>query len=180
MPLALHSPLLEQHLDALRRATLTNPVLDLACGGGRNGLFLARNGIKVLFADRDPASLAVIDQIIDEESLDASTWLVDLEKGDEPLAGKTFGAVIVFRYLHRPLFVSIKQAIQTGGMIVYETFNVEQREFGRPKRAEFLLEKGELPKYFLDWQLLHTFDGIVQQPLSAISQLVAKNTTVSA
>ncbi len=174
MSLALHSPLLEQHLDTLRRASLTNPVLDLACGGGRNGLFLARNGIKVLFADRDPESLAKIDQIIEEESLNASTWLVDFEIEGDPLAGKQFGAVIVFRYLHRPLFVSIKRAIEPDGMIIYETFNVEQRDFGRPKRAEFLLEKGELTKYFLDWQTLHTFEGIVQQPISAISQLVAK------
>ena len=50
---AVHSELIERYADELKQASMLGPVLDLACGCGRNGLYLARKGIPVVFADRD-------------------------------------------------------------------------------------------------------------------------------
>ena len=47
-------------------------------------------------------------------------------------------AVLIFRYLHRPLFDAIKQAVKPGGFVIYETFTTDNKAFGRPHRAEFL------------------------------------------
>ena len=50
-------------------------------------------------------------------------WQVDLEReGINPLAGLTLSAVLVFRYLHRPLIPCIMKALKRGGIVMYETF----------------------------------------------------------
>ena len=86
----------------------------------------------------------------------------------------SYQAIIVFRYLHRPLIEAIKAAIEPGGLVFYETFTTENRQFGRPNRDAFLLNKNELKEMFHDWQCLHYFEGIKQQPNRAIAQIVCR------
>lgn len=167
-----HSALVEKFSNELIQASKQGEILDLACGSGRNGLYLARQGLPVVFADQDGEKLSQIEQIIQAEQLPAKTWLVDLENGT-PLADKTFGAVMVFRYLHRPLFEAIKASITCSGVVVYETFNVGQRAYGRPRNPDFLLQENELMEEFAGWQILHQFEGVIREPESSISQIVA-------
>jgi SAM-dependent methyltransferase len=69
----------------------------------------------------------------------------DLEDGSPwPLPGRTFGAVVVTNYLHRPLFPALLDALAPGGVLLYETFMEGNERFGRPNRPEFLLRDGEL------------------------------------
>ncbi|MCF6239196.1 MAG: SAM-dependent methyltransferase, partial [Candidatus Marinimicrobia bacterium] len=48
-------------VDLLTSLGSTQPVLDLACGDGRNGLVLAESGVDVVFADKSESALAGID-----------------------------------------------------------------------------------------------------------------------
>jgi SAM-dependent methyltransferase len=167
----MHSPLLDSHIERLIAAVkhCNAPILDLGCGTGRNGLFLASQGLPVVFADRNEDALATIKPSLPDNS---NTWLVDLEVPDSnPLSGQQYGAVIVYRYLHRPLFDAIKQAVKPGGLVIYETFTVAQAKLGRPKNPDFLLRPGELIEVFADWQVIHQFEGIANG--SAIAQIVA-------
>ena len=171
-----HSPLLEKFIALLHEAESQAPVLDLACGSGRNGLYLVNQNIPVVFADiKDSALEQVKNSLTSQHSeikSSVSFWQVDFEQGsfeqgsviqehEHPLAGKSFAAIMVFRYLHRPLFEQIKQAVTSGGYVVYETFNVEQRQFGRPKNPDFLLKQGELTELFSDWEIIHSFEGVI-------------------
>ena len=164
-----HSPLLEAYLAPLQAACKDNhEVLDLACGYGRNGLYLAEQGLRVVFADRSGDALDTINVI---PGANSKRWQVDFEIPGSPLSGKQFAAIMVFRYLHRDLFDAIKQAIKPGGLIIYETFTVEQAKLGSPKNPDFLLTSGELNKVFSTWQVLHQFEGIDNG--NAIAQIVA-------
>ncbi len=179
--MATHSPLLAQYLETLRAVAAGEPVLDLACGRGRNGLYLQAQGLPVVFADRDPQALAEVAQQLDKCAGSAELWHVDLEQdAGNPLAGRSFGAILVFRYLHRPLFGALRDAVAPGGMLVYETFTEAQAGLGRPKNPDFLLRSGELAQHFADWDRLHSFEGISHndagQPV-AIAQLVARKPT---
>ncbi len=60
------------------------------------------------------------------------TLVADLENGEPwPLpADRTFGAVIVTNYLHRPLFRHLIDAVAPGGVLVYETFAVGNESVG--------------------------------------------------
>ena len=69
----------------------------------------------------------------------------DLEDGSPPpFVGRTFAGVVVTRYLHRPLLPHLVEAVATGGVLLYETFALDQARFGRPANPAFLLEPGEL------------------------------------
>jgi SAM-dependent methyltransferase len=112
-------------------------VLDVAAGRGRHALFFAERGHRVTAVDRDTSRLAVHVNI---DSLQA-----DLEDGSPwPLAGRTFGAVVVTNYLYRPLMQTLLDAIASDGVLLYETFMVGNERFGKPTRPEFLLQDGEL------------------------------------
>ena len=158
-----------------------NGVLDLACGKGRNGLFLHSHNVPVIFADNNEAHLQSISSRLSQPTASAKQsecWLIDLEaqvsEGRNPLASKFFDAVIVFNYLHRPLFPFIREAIRPGGLIVYETFTVEQKRFGRPSNPDYLLHKEELLQFFAGWDVIESFEGEVSNPDRAIARLIAR------
>ncbi|WOH39416.1 methyltransferase domain-containing protein [Thalassotalea fonticola] len=176
-----HSPLLAEYLTEIKKLNAELSVLDLACGSGRNGLYLVSNGISVTFADINETSL----EKISETSVNslhfgkAELWQVDFEdENTSPLSDKGFAAVIVYRYLHRPLFDSIKASIQSGGLVIYETFTTEHPQFGRPKNPNFLLKHNELLQQFSGWEVLHYFEGTVGkgdgQGSQAVAQIVAR------
>jgi tellurite methyltransferase len=180
-----HSPLIEKYLPSLLALQANNqaPVLDLACGSGRNGLYLVENDIYVNFADVNGESLEQVKKSLScedntKQSL-AQYWQVDFEQANTtPLQGKHFAACMVFRYLHRPLFEQIKAAIMPGGMIIYETFTEQQAQFGRPTNPNFLLKAAELLELFSDWKVLHSFEGLINKSddtkvTQAIAQIVA-------
>ena len=158
-------------------------MLDLACGSGRNGLQLIENKLPVIFADISAEALLQVERSLAQAPYRknghlATLWPVDFEQpGNNPLEGRMFGAIIAYHYLHRPLLESIKQAVYPGGMVLYETFTVDQPRYGRPKNPDFLLRHGELQDYFSDWTILHSFEGVVAKSsgdgAKAMAQLVA-------
>jgi SAM-dependent methyltransferase len=114
-------------------------VLDVACGGGRHVRHFLNRGCRVTGVDRDPGTAAVIGsdrvEFIAQDLEDGSPW---------PLAQRTFDAVIVTNYLHRPLLPRIVSAVAPGGRLLYETFAVGNERFGRPRNPRFLLRRCEL------------------------------------
>jgi SAM-dependent methyltransferase len=186
-----HSKLIEQYLPLIKQLqhqpSLNDKfeVLDLACGNGRNGLYLLKNNISVCFADINADALTLVNDQVKQTGSDiltpkynANFWNVDFEQeGTQPLQGKQYAGVSVFRYLHRPLFEQLKDAVLPGGFVIYETFNVDNAEFGRPKNPKFLLNKDELLNLFSGWKIIHHFEGVVttidKSAKQAISQIVA-------
>ncbi|HEB89351.1 MAG TPA: class I SAM-dependent methyltransferase [Deltaproteobacteria bacterium] len=152
------SAFFRQHEAVLRRTREIGPVLDLACGRGRHSLAAAALGLDVLALDRDRDSLDVLARQGEAWRSRAApgsfgrirTLCADLESGaSPPLEADSFGAILVFRYLHRPLCPWIETRLAPGGLLLYETFTRDQRRLGwGPRRNEFLLEKGELPRLF--------------------------------
>jgi SAM-dependent methyltransferase len=113
------------------------PVLDVAAGRGRHSRFFADRGHPVTAIDRDTS---VLDPHASIEVIQA-----DLENGSFwPLGDRTFGAVVVTNYLHRPLMPDLLGALAPGGVLLYETFMVGNERFGRPSNPDHLLKDGEL------------------------------------
>jgi SAM-dependent methyltransferase len=115
-------------------------VLDLACGAGRHTRHFLGRGHPVTAVDVDLAGLADLAgqpalEIVQADLEDGSPW---------PLPGRRFAGVVVTNYLWRPLFPHILDALDAGGVLLYETFARGHEAYGRPSRPEFLLEPGEL------------------------------------
>jgi SAM-dependent methyltransferase len=143
------------------------PVLDVACGEGRNALFLARVGWTVHALDCDEAALRSLDATARKLELPIATAVVDLEGGTPALGSERFGAVVVFNYLHRALLPAIKEAVAVGGVLIYETFTAGQALRGRPTNPAFLLGDGELMELVKPLEILRSRAGDIDGKLVA-------------
>jgi tellurite methyltransferase len=167
--------LLQDHVELLESLPTSQPVLDLACGNGRNGLLLAKKGLPVVFADRSIQALDDIKRRLENLNLPGRTWHVDLEqKNINPFEGQSYSAIIGFRYLHRPLFPALLSAVMPGGIVIYETFTTANRKYGRPDNPDFLLKPGELKTLFQGWEILFHFEGDLPDPERNVAQIVAR------
>lgn len=158
----------------LRGRPLQGPILDLACGTGENGLYLAAQGLPVVLADRSAEALAVARAAARERGLTAEFWEVDLEAGGDRLPREHYRAILVFRYLHRPLVPHIRDAVRPGGLVIYETFTSEQSTYGKPYNPDFLLQPGELADWFREWHTIHYYEGLLEDPRRAMAQIVCR------
>ena len=167
--------LVRAELGRLQHAAAAGPVLDLACGAGRNVLPLARAGHAVIGLDRDRARLAALRTAA--RGLRVSLIQADLEASDTiPLASASCAAVLVFRYLHRPLAPEIVRVLRPDGLLLYETFTLDHREIAQhPRNPAFLLEPGELPRLFAALETLRAEEARVSAPAAeAVARLVAR------
>lgn len=157
--------------------TIPGPILDLACGDGHNGLYLARRGLTVEFWDQSDKHLGRIMKKAERDRISIKCRRVNLElPGVNPLKGHAYGAILVFRYLHRPLIPWLKESIVKDGLLMYETFTMDQATLGRPKNPDYLLKPGELRSWFQDWEIIHDFEGFEKRPPRAIAQILCKKT----
>lgn len=168
------NPLLVRFSSLLKDEDLEGPVLDLACGTGENGLFLASLGLPVILADRSSEALAVARSAAHEQGLKAQFWQVDLEICTNPLQEEYYGAILVFHYLYRPLIPYIRKGIRDGGVLIYETFTSEQPKYGPPHNPDYLLQPGELADWFQEWETIHYFEGLLEDPRRAMAQIVCR------
>jgi SAM-dependent methyltransferase len=169
--------LLRAELERLRAAAALGPVLDLACGGGRNALAVAAAGLRVVGLDRDRERLGRLARGARARGLRIPLLRADLEGGlGIPLASGSCAAVLVFRYLHRPLAGEIERVLRPGGLLLYETFTLRHRDVAQhPSNPAFLLEPGELMRLFPALEPLRAEEALVQAPApEAVARLVAR------
>jgi SAM-dependent methyltransferase len=141
-------------------------ILDLACGSGRHLRWLAARGFKLTGVDRDAAVLAPLTPVVE-------IIVADLEADGWPLAGRRFDAVIVTNYLWRPLLPRIVDAVAPAGVLIYETFAIDNETVGRPSRPDFLLQRGELVAAVAGLRLVAFEDGFLEAPERFVQRVVA-------
>jgi tellurite methyltransferase len=135
--------------------------LDVAMGYGRNAVFLAQAGFEVEGVDISPEATAGALKAAKEAGVRLTVRVADLEHAYviEPGA---YNVIICFNYLHRPLIPEIRKGIRSRGMVVYETFIVDQARFGRPRNTDHLLEHNELLNLFCDFRCLRYHEGLME------------------
>ena len=143
-------------------AVKRGPVLDVASGSGRHARFFTARGLDVVAVDRDPQDIPGV-RFVQADLENDNPW---------PFAGQRFGAIVVTNYLHRPLFASIADSLDEGGVLVYETFMIGNERFGRPSNPDFLLRPGELAAAFSSLKVLAFEEGEVARPKLAVTQRI--------
>jgi tellurite methyltransferase len=165
------SPFVERAATGLlQRSPLPRRALDVAMGRGRHALALARIGWRVFGVDSD---LHAIRSAMNRAAADGFVvrgWCGALAAGSLPR--DAFELLVVTRFLQRDLFDSIRSAIVPGGVVIYETFTVEQRALGfGPRSADHLLWPGELRARFDGFEIL-SYDEVIGG--EAVARLVAR------
>jgi tellurite methyltransferase len=145
----------------LREAGRLGPLLDLACGRGRHARLAAGWGLDVVGLDRDAAALHELAAHGRRLGLPLALLRADAEATSGlPLRRACFGAVLVTRFLYRPLAPTLAALLRPGGLLVYETFTSRQRELGQgPTNPSFLLEEEELLRLFPALEVLDYAEG---------------------
>lgn len=172
----LHAPSawVERFAPLVRKAHV---VLDVACGNGRHARLFAERGNRVVAVDINLRGVADLRS-------DPRLKLVqaDLEGAAWPFAGRRFGAVVVTNYLYRPLLPTLLDAIEPGGLVIYETFAIGNQRFGRPSNPAYLLRPSELLAWAApDLQVIGYEHGEIASPKAAVVQrLVAVRDTGAA
>lgn len=159
---------LVENIDLLPRGR----VLDVAMGAGRNAVYLAQMGFHVEGVDASPEAVAQAMANARDRGVVIRTRVEDLERipyFDE----EAYDLVICFNYLQRSLMPQLKNWVRPGGMVVYETYIVDQSQFDSPRNPDHLLRHNELLETFRDFRVLRYREGILDGN-RAIAGIVAQ------
>jgi SAM-dependent methyltransferase len=152
--------------------------LDLACGTGRNALWLAEQGWRVTAVDGSAAAIDMVRWRASERSLAVDTIIADLEKGPYSIRPAFWDLIVISYYLQRDLLESALAGVVPGGLllsIVHVTENGEE-----PTKTR--LKPGELSKYFSAWDVLHSHEGKPHDSTHqrSVAEIVARRPTCPA
>lgn len=150
--------------------------LDLACGAGRNALWLAANGWNVTAVDGSPAAIALLRDQASARALTITAQAADLQAGEYQITRSAWDLIVIAYYLQRDLFNPAKQGVAPGGILLAIVHISEPGE--EPKETR--LERGQLAAYFQDWEILHYYEGKPNDPSHrrAVAQIVVRRPIV--
>lgn len=147
--------------------------LDVAMGSGQNAVYLARMGFEVEGVDISPEAVSNALELARRAGVTIKAEVFDLD-GSYRITRNAYDVVICFHYLQRSLIPQIKDGLKKGGMVIYETFIVDQAKlFGKPKNPDYLLQHNELLDIFRDFRCLRYREGIIDGR-QAIASIVAE------
>ena len=146
--------------------------LDVAMGGGRNTVYLARMGFDVEGVDVSLEAVNDALKLAREVGVTIRAQIADLE-GNYHIEKGAYDVIICFNYLQRSLIPQIKDGLRKGGTVVYETFIVDQAQFGKPRNPDYLLKHNEFLDMFHDFRCLRYREGIMEGR-KAIASIVAQ------
>jgi 2-polyprenyl-3-methyl-5-hydroxy-6-metoxy-1,4-benzoquinol methylase len=104
--------------------------------------------------------------------VDLKATVCDLEE-DYQFETRAYDLIVCFNYLHRPLIPKMKEALRSRGMVVYETYIVDQARFGRPRNPDHLLKHNELLDLFRGFRCLRYHEGL-KTPRRAVAGIIAQ------
>lgn len=135
------SPLLEKYIGHAK----VGQAIDVACGTGRNSHFLADLGFLVDAVD-------ISDYALERVKNSSTIKKIDTDLDKYNLAPNKYDLIVNVNYLNRRLVSQMKEALRSGGVLVFETFIVAHGDFNLPTtNLDYLLRKNEL---------LHSFIGL--------------------
>lgn len=152
-------PFVVEMLPLLPRGGLA---LDVAAGRGRNAIALAQAGMRVVAADFSEVAMHSLAGVACSERLPVWPLLMDFDKF--AFRNQSFDAIVDVNFLDRALFLDFARALKPGGILLAETFLIDQAEIGHPKDPRFLLKHYELRDLIAGLELLRYREGLVVYP----------------
>ena len=145
---------------------------DVAMGNGRNGVYLAKMGFEVEGVDISSKAVSNTLELARKTGVAIRVEIADLEARYSIKRG-AYDVIICFYYLQRSLIAQIKDGLKKGGVVVYETYIIDQAKSGRPKNPNYLLKHNELLDMFRGFRCLRYREGITEDQ-KAIASIIAE------
>jgi SAM-dependent methyltransferase len=169
------------------RLPKSGSALSIADGEGRNGVWLAEQGLDVLSVDFSPAALEKSRALAAERGVHLRTEVADVTTWRWPVAAFDVVAAIfvqvVFPAERTVFFADLKRALKPGGLLLIQGYRTEQLTYrtGGPPEAERLYTRALLQETFGDMAPLEIrehdstiSEGTAHVGMSALIDLVAK------
>jgi tellurite methyltransferase len=146
--------------------------LDLACGAGRNALWLAERGWQVTAVDGASVAIETLRARAVERSLPIAAHVADLEKAEFEIEPSRWDLIAICYYLQRNLFEPAKRGVKPGGILIAIVHIAQPGQ--EPTRHS--LRPGELEGFFKGWEILHHHEGMPSDKphRRAVAEIVAR------
>jgi tellurite methyltransferase len=139
--------------------------LDVACGAGRNALYLAANGFSVTALDISRVALRRGRAAAAERGLDVEWLYADLDEDlESALPAGPFDLIVWVRYVHRALMPHLLARLARGGTLVCEQHLTTDEPVAGPTSAAFRLAPGELRRSAQTLHIKHDYEGLAVDP----------------
>jgi SAM-dependent methyltransferase len=161
--------------------------LAIADGEGRNGVWLAVQGLHVHAVDASVVALAKAKALAAERGVTLEFECADLAQWDWPHERYDAVVAIFIQFASPPLrdamFAGMKQSLKPGGLLLLEGYRPEQLTYktGGPPTAANMYDEALLRQAFGDMEIieLKSYDTIVDEGeghrgMSALIDLVAR------
>jgi SAM-dependent methyltransferase len=173
-----------------RQAHLLKPgmkALAVADGEGRNGVWLAGQGLDVHTFDLSPNGIAKAKQLAAARGVTMRIEQGDIHTWNWPDAAYDVIVVVFIQFSPGPernkVFAGIKRALKPGGLLLMEGYRPEQLKYGTggPKEVDQLYTRALLEQAFADFASLdiREHDSVLHEGerhvgMSAVIDLVAR------
>ena len=132
----------------------TGTALDIACGRGRNAVYLQQHGWQVTAVDSSIEALQQVQAACPE----ITTLQHDL---DQPLElNQEYDLVLQFFFLSRRQLPHFMQQVRPSGVMIIRTFSDAGNFGSKGGNPEHRLQPGELLEFFSGWEILCHEEGI--------------------
>lgn len=138
------SRLLAKTLERILALVPGRRALDLACGEGRNSIYLAQHGFQACGVDISPRGLERGVRRAAEVGVTVEFVEADLELWRP---SERYDLILNFNFLMRGLIPSLMAALTPGGVLLMETI-LDAPGMPGEHRKDFLLQPGELGRIF--------------------------------
>lgn len=134
-------------------------VLDLACGEGKNAVYLSKLGFQVEGVDISLVGLQHAKMLAATKGVQLDVWVADL--ADYPLPVNRYDVLININFLMRKILKPIDQALKPGGLLIFQTYTREDRKFemDRHDHPEYYLYPRELLDFFPEYRIWYYYEG---------------------
>ena len=149
--------------------------LDLACGTGRNALYMARQGFVVDAVDISDVGLARAQRAADEARLAISWHCQDLLASPQ-IPHPPYQLIVLFRFVAPQLVKRLPNYLAPGGMLLIEEHLHKPADAGEvtvsgPGSRRFRVAPGELAASLVGLELAFCDEGIVSEPDGSVAAL---------
>lgn len=138
------SPFLAREISRIKRLAPGATALDIACGEGRNSIFLAHHGFSVTGVDISDVGLAKAAARAAMEGVEVDFRRVDLEQYE---IIERYDLILNFNFLLRELIPKELMALRPGGLLLFDTI-MESPQLLANHKQSYLLRHGELVRLF--------------------------------
>jgi cyclopropane fatty-acyl-phospholipid synthase-like methyltransferase len=169
------------------RLPRSGSALSVADGEGRNGVWLAEQGLDVTTIDFSPTGVEKARALAAERGVKLRTELADVTTWQWPSEAYDVIASIFIQFVtpaeRERLFANIKRALKSGGLLILQGYRPEQLKYrtGGPQNVEQLYTRARLQSAFGDMTALEIrehdsaiSEGSSHAGMSALIDLVAK------